>query len=94
VLVIIQNAVPGMSMRETYVMVHDAAEILGVAPNTIRAWGAAGKIPEYRHPLNGYRLYKRSDLNQVIERLERSAAKVKSSNRQKAQTMAATSGRR
>jgi excisionase family DNA binding protein len=57
-----------MSMRETYVTVHDAAEILGVAPNTIRAWGAAGKIPEYRHPLNGYRLYKRSDLKQVIAR--------------------------
>jgi excisionase family DNA binding protein len=83
-----------MSMRETYVTVHDAAEILGVAPNTIRAWGAAGKIPEYRHPLNGYRLYKRSDLKQVIERLERSVTKAKNFNRQKAQTMTTTSGRR
>ena len=63
-----------MSKRNTYVKVHEAAEILGVVPNTVRAWGAAGKIPEYRHPMNGYRLYKRSDLEQVIQRLERSVS--------------------
>lgn len=63
-----------MGLRETFITVHDAAEILGVAPNTIRAWGAAGKIPEYRHPLNSYRLYKRSDLAKVIRQLESSVA--------------------
>jgi DNA-binding transcriptional MerR regulator len=83
-----------MGMRETYVTVHAAAEILGVAPNTIRAWGAAGKIPEHRHPLNGYRLYKRSDLAQVIERLERSAATLKGPHRRKTQKAATPSGRR
>jgi superfamily II DNA or RNA helicase len=54
-----------MGLRETYVTVHEAAEILGVAPNTVRAWGATGKIPEYRHPLNSYRFYKRADLENV-----------------------------
>ena len=61
-----------VSIRNIYVKVHEAAEILGVAPNTIRAWGAAGKIPEHRHPANGYRLYKRADLQEVIQQLERS----------------------
>lgn len=61
-----------MDVRKTFVTVHQAAEILGVAPNTVRSWGASRKIPEYRHPLNGYRLYKRSDLAQVLRRLERS----------------------
>ncbi|MBI3469625.1 MAG: helix-turn-helix domain-containing protein [Planctomycetes bacterium] len=61
-----------MTTPATYVKVRQAAEILGVVPNTVRAWGAAGKIPEYRHPLNGYRLYKRRDLEQVVRRLERS----------------------
>lgn len=61
-----------MSIRNIYVKVHEAAEILGVAPNTIRAWGATGKLPEHRHPANGYRLYKRTDLEQVIQQIERS----------------------
>lgn len=61
-----------MNVREKFVKVHRAAEILGVAPNTIRAWGAAGKIPEYRHPLNNYRLYKPEDLEQVLEEIEKS----------------------
>ncbi|MBI2480157.1 MAG: MerR family DNA-binding transcriptional regulator [Planctomycetia bacterium] len=61
-----------MSAREKFVKVHRAAEILGVAPNTIRAWGAAGKIPEYRHPLNNYRLYKPDDLEQVLAEIEES----------------------
>ena len=65
----------GMSIREKYVQVQEAAEILGVAPNTVRAWGAAGKIPEYRHPANGYRLYKRKDLEQFLEQIEMSATK-------------------
>ena len=55
-----------------FVTVKDAAHRLGVAPNTIRAWGAAGKLPEYRHPMNNYRLYKQSDLESVVEQLEAS----------------------
>lgn len=61
-----------MSIRNIYVKVHEAAEILGVAPNTIRAWGATGKIPEHRHPANGYRLYRRADLQEIIRQIERS----------------------
>lgn len=61
-----------MSTRTTFATVHEAAEILGVAPNTIRAWGAQGKLPEYRHPMNGYRLYKKVDLTAVLKRLEAS----------------------
>jgi DNA-binding transcriptional MerR regulator len=65
-----------MSIRETYVKVREAATILGVAPNTVRAWGAAGKIPEYRHPANGYRMYKRTDLEKLIQKLEGSLCEI------------------
>ena len=41
-----------MMRREGYLRVKEAAEFLGVAPNTVRSWGQAGKIPEYRHPVN------------------------------------------
>jgi excisionase family DNA binding protein len=72
-----------MSVKELYVKVHEAAEILGVAPNTVRKWGAEGKIPEHRHPMNGYRLYKRKDLTQVLHALEQSASRQKPLRRAK-----------
>jgi excisionase family DNA binding protein len=62
-----------MGIRETYIKVHEAAEILGVAPNTVRKWGAAGIIPEYRHPANRYRLYKRSELERFLKTIDKKA---------------------
>jgi len=58
-----------------YLTVKDAAEFLGVAPSSPRNWGAAGKIPEYRHPINNSRLYRPADLKKVIRRLRRAAEK-------------------
>lgn len=51
---------------EGFVRVKEAAKLLGVCPNTIRAWGAGGKLKEYRHPLNNYRLFKRVELKEVV----------------------------
>ena len=56
-----------MMQNEGFVTVKQAAKILDVAPNTVRAWGAAGKITEYRHPANSYRLYKRHDLEALMK---------------------------
>ena len=60
-----------MMERIGYLRVKEAAAILDVAPNTIRAWGAAGKITEYRHPANNYRLYKRQELEKLLAKLQR-----------------------
>ena len=54
------------NLRE-YLTVTQAASLLGVAANTIRAWDAAGKIPSRRNPVNGYRLFKRADLEAFLE---------------------------
>ena len=51
--------------------VKQVAELLGVAPNTVRAWGASGKLIEYRHPVNNYRLYKKKDLMVLLKKLEK-----------------------
>ncbi len=59
-----------MLRSEGYLRVREAAEMLGVAPNTVRAWGASGKIPEYRNPVNNYRLYRQDDLQQLLKHLE------------------------
>lgn len=61
-----------MLKRDGYLRVQEAADLLGVCANTVRAWGAEGKIPEYRHPVNKYRLFKRVDLEKINRKLERS----------------------
>jgi excisionase family DNA binding protein len=66
--------VAAIGIRETYIRVKKAAEVLGVSPNTVRAWGAAGKIPEFRHPVNGHRLYRRGDMEDLLQQIEQTAA--------------------
>lgn len=52
-----------------FVTIAEASKRLGVAPNTLRSWGALGKIQEYRHPMNNYRLYRLDDLQSLVELL-------------------------
>lgn len=59
-----------MPAKVAFVRVKQAAEMLGVSPNTIRAWGAAGKLAEYRHPVNNYRLFRQDDLDKLLKHLE------------------------
>lgn len=58
-----------------YVMTAEAAEILGVSQNTLRAWAASGKVPVSRNPANGYRLFRRSDLQRLLAEVSNSFEK-------------------
>lgn len=60
-----------MTRLNEYVKVAEAAEILGVSQGTVRAWGEAGKIPMHRNPANGYRLFRRRDLEAFLKRIEK-----------------------
>jgi excisionase family DNA binding protein len=64
-----------MNERAVLLTVKKAAALLGVCPNTIRTWGAAGKIPEHRHPINNYRLYKRQDVEALLAAIVRPVEK-------------------
>ena len=55
-----------MQRLDSFLTVKDAAEFLGVCQNTIRNWGREAKIPEYRHPVNNYRLFKKADLERLL----------------------------
>ena len=63
-----------MFRSEGYLRVKEAAALLGVSPNTVRSWGADEKIPEYRHPVNNYRLYKQDELERILSKLEQSSS--------------------
>jgi DNA (cytosine-5)-methyltransferase 1 len=58
-----------MDRLDGYLRIREAAEFLGVSPNTLRNWGREDKIPEFRHPVNNYRLYRRADLEDVLRRI-------------------------
>jgi DNA (cytosine-5)-methyltransferase 1 len=58
-----------MAGVEAFLTVAQAADFLGVSPNTIRNWGRSSKIPEYRHPVNNYRLFKKRDLKKLLNEL-------------------------
>ena len=58
-----------MDRLDGYLRIREAAAFLGVAPNTLRNWGREEKIPEFRHPVNNYRLYRRADLEDVLRRI-------------------------
>lgn len=59
-----------MPKLDEYLQITEAAEFLGVCRNTLRNWGRAGKVPEHRHPVNNYRLYKLSDLQALLDDVE------------------------
>jgi DNA (cytosine-5)-methyltransferase 1 len=54
-----------------YLQIKEAAALLGVAPGTLRNWERVGKVRVYRHPVNNYRLYKRTELEQLLGQVER-----------------------
>lgn len=57
---------PNSSSLSEYLTVRMAAEYLGVSSSTLRNWDRAGKLKPHRHPMNGYRLYRRSELEAVL----------------------------
>jgi len=65
--------------KSRFLTVGQAAEVLSVAANTVRAWGAAGKLTEYRHPVNNYRLFKLAE----VEKLSRKIAAPRVTRKQK-----------
>ena len=64
-----------MGKLQEYMTIKEAADYLGVVPNTLRNWGREGKVKERRNPINGYRLYRKADLDRLLNSIERSANK-------------------
>ena len=50
--------------------ISEAAEHLGVPVTTLRNWHNAGKVEAVRHPVSGYRLFRRKDLDALLTRVE------------------------
>ena len=54
-----------------YLKIHEAAELLKVTKQTLRNWDWQKKLKPHRHPMNNYRLYKKSALLKLLKRIEK-----------------------
>lgn len=45
----------------------EAATLLSVSVSTLRNWDKANKLTAHRHPINGYRLYRRGEVLALIK---------------------------
>jgi excisionase family DNA binding protein len=59
-----------MKNLRDFLTIKQAAEIMGVTTETLRNWDRRGKLIPYRHPVNRYRLYRKSDLERLLKLLE------------------------
>ena len=57
-------------INKRYYTVGEAAYILGVTPLTLRNWDNTGKLNAQRNPINNYRVYKASDIEMFLRRME------------------------
>ncbi len=71
-----KSGIAGMEKLSDYLRVSEAAQYLGVSPNTLRNWVNSGKVSAIRHPLNEYRLFKQRDLDALLQRVAAAARKA------------------
>jgi excisionase family DNA binding protein len=58
----------------SFMTIGEAAELLGVSEMTLRRWDKAGKFKARRHPINHYRVYRRTEVLRLRARIERGVA--------------------
>ena len=56
-------------LEERFLTVGAVAARLGVSPQTVRNWSAAGILRAIRHPINRYRLFCSNEVRALAERL-------------------------
>lgn len=72
-----------MNTESKILTIKEASRMLGVTPLTLRNWDNKGKLKALRHPINNYRVYKRADIELLIEEIGKneSPTRLKSSKK-------------
>ncbi len=67
-----------MDKLKDFLRISEAADYLGVSSKTLRNWENAGKITAHRHPVNGYRLFRKEDLDELLRQVQQPEKKNRS----------------
>ena len=60
-----------MKKLDEYLKIGEATLFLGVSRNTLRKWADEGRIPVRVNPVNGYRLFRREDLERFLSKIDK-----------------------
>jgi len=59
-----------MLKLDDYVTIERASDFRGVSLNTLRNWHRDGKITVYLNPISGYKLFRKTDLADLLHQIE------------------------
>jgi excisionase family DNA binding protein len=65
-----QLLVSRSSVHHDMLTIGQAATLVGVSVSTLRNWDRAKKLTAHRHPINGYRLYRRAELLALVKEIK------------------------
>lgn len=54
-------------VSKEYITINESARLLGVTPQTLRAWERKGELVPYRNPINKYRMYHISQIEEFLQ---------------------------
>ena len=60
-----------------FLLVSEAAKCLGVTAGTVRNWVEAGRLRAKRHPVNGYRMQLKADIDALARDIHALPAALK-----------------
>ena len=66
-----------MPLIPGFMLVSEAAKCLGVTAGTVRNWVTAGRIRAKRHPVNGYRMLLKADIDALASDIQAMPAVLK-----------------
>ena len=75
-----------MAKISDYLTIGEAAEYLGVHPDSLRRWDRAKRLQPRRHPINNFRLYLKRDLDIFLAQIDNggtAAAQPRSAKRKR-----------
>ncbi len=65
-----------------FITIKQAAKMLGVTALTLRNWDNSGKFTATRHPINNYRVYKKAEVEMLMEDIRSKQPTIKKSKKQ------------
>jgi DNA (cytosine-5)-methyltransferase 1 len=66
-----------MPKLNDYLSIGQAAGYLGCSKDTLRRWDRSGKLTARRHPVTGFRLYVKEDLDAILVGVARPKAQTR-----------------
>lgn len=69
-------------MSNEFLTIKEVAKLLGVSPLTLRNWDNSGKFTASRHPINNYRVYRKAEVDMLIEDMKLKRPTIKKEKKQ------------